>query len=181
MHHGAGTIGATPRKDWAAPSRCGGWGVPPPPWATAAAARHRAACRLDSSSSALVQASLPKNNGARELVDPYVQVDLHAVRLGANNIEEHVKVPFKTPRVNDNGFNPVWKKGATKEFKVHSRDIAMIHFRIVDDDLGKDDKIASSSIPISCLRKGYRSIQLYDLNNTRTGPFNSSILFVKIE
>lgn len=126
---------------------------------------------------------LPKPKGAKtgELVDPYVQVDLHDVRLGANNIEEHVKVPFKTPRVNDNGFNPVWKKGATKEFKVHSRDIAMIHFRIVDDDLGKDDKIASSSIPISCLRKGYRSIQLYDLNNTRTGPFNSSILFVKIE
>ena len=37
--------------------------------------RHSAACRrcLDSSS-ALVQASLPKNNGARELVDPYVIV-----------------------------------------------------------------------------------------------------------
>ncbi len=127
---------------------------------------------------------LPKPKGAKtgELIDPYVQVDLHDVRLGGTNTEEHVKKSFNTPRVNDNGFNPIWTKGATFKFEIHSPDVAMIHFRIVDEDLGsKDDKIASSSIPVSCLRKGYRSIQLYDLNNTRTGPFNSSILFVRIE
>ena len=46
--------------------------------------RHRAACRrcLDSSS-ALVQASLPKNNGARELVDPYVIVGTTATAAAA--------------------------------------------------------------------------------------------------
>ena len=46
--------------------------------------RHRAACRrcLDSSS-ALVQASLPKNNGARELVDPYVIVGTTAAATAA--------------------------------------------------------------------------------------------------
>jgi hypothetical protein len=57
----------------------------------------------------------------------------------------------------------------------------MIHFRIIDDDLGFDDKLASSAIPFTCLRKGYRSVQLYDENDTRTGPFESSTLFVKIE
>ena len=126
---------------------------------------------------------IPKPKGAKtgELIDPYVEVDLHDVRIGDSNAEEHVREEYKTPHVNNNGFNPVWKKGATFEFEVHNPDVAMIHFRIVDDDIGKDDKIADSSIPISCLRKGYRSVQLYDSNNTRTGPFNPSILFVKIE
>ena len=46
--------------------------------AVAEARRHR----LDSSS-ALVQASLPKNNGARELVDPYVIVGTAAAATAA--------------------------------------------------------------------------------------------------
>lgn len=126
---------------------------------------------------------IPKPKGAKygELVDPYVEVSLHDVLIGNSKTEEYKKVKYKTPSVDDNGFNPVWKKGATFEFEVFNPDVAMIQFRIVDDDLGKDDKIADSSIPISCLRKGYRSVQLYDRNNTTTGPFGSSILFVKIE
>ena len=54
-------------------------------WRAATALSHcrrRAACRLDSSS-ALVQASLPKNNGARELVDPYVIVGTAAAATAA--------------------------------------------------------------------------------------------------
>ncbi len=127
---------------------------------------------------------IPKPKGAKygELIDPYVEVNLHDVRIGNSKIEEYKKVRSKTPSVDDNGFNPVWKEGATFEFEVFNPDVAMIHFRIVDVDLAsRDDKIADSSIPISCLRRGYRSVQLYDRNNTRTGPFGSSILFVKIE
>lgn len=126
---------------------------------------------------------LPKPKGAKEgeLIDPYVQIDLHDIRIADTKTEEHVEKSFKTSTVDNNGFNPVWKKGTTATFEIHHPDVAMIHFRIVDDDLAFDDKIASSAIPVSCLRKGYRSVQLYDSKNTRTGPFRSSTLFVKIE
>jgi phosphatidylinositol phospholipase C delta len=126
---------------------------------------------------------LPKPKGAKtgELIDPYVQIDLHDIRVAGTTTEEHVTKSFTTATVNNNGFCPVWKKDNIAKFEVHNPDVAMIHFRIIDDDLGLDEKIASSAIPFSCLRNGYRSIQLYDENNTRTGPFESSILFVKIE
>ena len=127
---------------------------------------------------------LPKPRGAKtgELIDPYVKVDLHDIRKGESSTEEHIRESFKTSTVDNNGFNPVWKKGTTAQFEVHTPDVAMIHFRIIDADVGsRDDNIASSAIPFSCLRKGYRCVQLYDENNTRTGPFESSTLFVKIE
>jgi hypothetical protein len=126
---------------------------------------------------------LPKPKGAKkgEMIDPYCQIDLHDVRVNEAACEEHVKESFKTKTVGNNGFNPVWKKRSTATFEVHNKDVAFIHFRIIDDDLGSDDKIASSAIPFNCLRKGYRCVQLYDSNNTRTGPFESSTLFVKIE
>mmetsp|Transcript_3276 Transcript_3276/g.8791 ORF Transcript_3276/g.8791 Transcript_3276/m.8791 type:complete len:829 (+) Transcript_3276:1-2487(+) len=126
---------------------------------------------------------IPKPRGSKkgELIDPYVEIDLHDVRIGNATVEEHVKETFTTSTVNNNGFCPVWKNGNLAEFEVHNPDAAMIHFRIIDDDIGANDKIASSAIPFSCVRKGYRSVQLYDEQNTRAGPFESSSLFVKIE
>ena len=47
-------------------------------------------------------------------------------------------------------------------------------------DVGLDDKVAHSAIPFSCLRKGYRSIPLYDKHDTRSGPFGFALLFVEI-
>ena len=126
---------------------------------------------------------LPKPKGEKrgELIDPYVQIDLHDVRIGDAATEEHVKESFQTSTVNNNGFCPVWKDSHMAQFEVHNPDVAMIHFRIIDDDLGVDDKIASSAIPFCCLRNGYRCVQLYDEHNTRAGAFESSTLFVKIE
>jgi len=126
---------------------------------------------------------LPKPKGAKrgELIDPYVQVDLHDVRVADTETEVNVKKSFKTSTVDNNGFCPIWKDGTFAEFEIHNPDVAIIHFRVIDDDLGVDDKISSSAIPFASLRKGYRCVQLYDENNTRTGPFESSTLFVKIE
>lgn len=124
---------------------------------------------------------IPKPKGAKrgELIDPYVQTDLHDVRKSGAT-EEAVRDSFKTSTVDNNGFCPVWND-ASGEFEIHCPDVAFIHFRIIDDDLGKDDKLASSAIPINHLRPGYRCVQLFDESNTRTGPFESSTLFVKIE
>ena len=126
---------------------------------------------------------LPKPNGAKtgEVIDPYIQVDLHDVRVGDKGTEEHTKESFKTSTVDNNGLCPVWKEDeATFEFEIHSPDVAMIHFRIIDEDIGTNDKLCSSAIPVTCLRQGYRNVQLYDQNNTRTGPFECATLFVKI-
>jgi phosphatidylinositol phospholipase C delta len=126
---------------------------------------------------------LPKPDGAKtgEVIDPYIQIDLHDVRVGGKGTEEHTKESFKTSTVDNNGLCPVWKEDeATFEFEIHSPDVALIHFRIVDEDIGSDDKLCSSAIPITCLRQGYRNVQLYDQNNTRTGPFECATLFAKI-
>ena len=61
-------------------------------------------------------------------------------------------------------------------------DVATLVFTVVDDDVVGDDKIAAAAIPISCLRQGYRSIQLYDYHsNTRHGPFQYATLLVEIK
>jgi len=126
---------------------------------------------------------LPKPKGAKrgELIDPYIQIDVHDVRLAPTGTEKHCRDVRRTSTVDNNGFCPRWEENNTFAFEVVNPDVAMVHFRIIDDDLGADDKIASSAIPFRWLRKGYRCVQLYEQNDTRTGPFESSSLFVKIE
>ena len=122
---------------------------------------------------------LPKPKGDKdgETVDPYVTVVLHDV----NQAEEYVSTSHTTACVNDNGFCPVWNDPG-KTFTVHTPDVATLVFNVVDDDVVGDDKIAAAAIPISCLRQGYRSVQLYDYHsNTRHGPFQYATLLVEIK
>jgi hypothetical protein len=48
-------------------------------------------------------------------------------------------------------------------------------------DKAKDDFIGSSTIPISCLRRGIRSVKLYDATNTRSGAFDFGSLLLDIK
>jgi phosphatidylinositol phospholipase C delta len=57
----------------------------------------------------------------------------------------------------------------------------MVQFSLKESDIALDDKVGEAAIPVNCLRKGYRSIQLYDLNNTRTGAFSFATLLVDIQ
>jgi len=126
---------------------------------------------------------LPKPNGAKsgETIDPYVQVTLHDVTSSADGSLSLAQSHHTTGTVNDNGFCPVWNDSVGKEFTVYSPEIAMIQFVLREADIGLDDNVGYAAIPISCLRKGYRSIQLYDSNNTRTGPFSYASLLVEIQ
>ena len=124
---------------------------------------------------------LPKPKGEKEgeTVDPYVTVVLHDVQDGGK--EEYVSTSHTTSCVNDNGFCPVWNDPG-KTFTVHTPDVATLVFTVIDDDVVGDDKIAAAAIPITCLRQGYRSIQLYDYHsNTRHGPFQYATLLVEIK
>lgn len=121
----------------------------------------------------------PKRAVAGEVIDPYVTLDLHDVRVTSGK-EEYASSSFKTSVVENNGFCPIWND-AVATFEVHNPDVAMLVFKVYDQDYVVDDYLASASIPVSKIRKGYRSVMLYDDNNTRTGPLQSTVLFVKIE
>ena len=59
-------------------------------------------------------------------------------------------------------------------------DVAHLTFRCMDKDLNADDFIAYASIPVSCLRTGWRCIQLFDSNSACKGDFEFAKLFVKV-
>jgi phosphatidylinositol phospholipase C, delta len=126
---------------------------------------------------------LPKPYGAKvgETIDPYVTVSVHDVKT-----EEDGKISFENSSqssaiVNDNGFCPVWDEEKFKEFMIYSPEVAMVQFSLKESDVALDDKVAEAAIPFDCLRKGYRSIQLFEANNTRTGVFGFAALLVEIE
>jgi hypothetical protein len=106
-------------------------------------------------------------------VDPLVKVELHDVKRSKGK-EEYTNTSHLTSVIDDNGLSPVWNdKG--KEFQVENPAVAMFQFSLLDKDLVGDDKVACAAIPVSCLRQGWRSVQLYDRRNTRTGAFRFEI------
>ena len=125
---------------------------------------------------------LPKPYGAKagEIIDPFVQVTVHDVIASSTGPPSYISQFHTTTVVKENGLCPVWDD-AGKEFSIHHPNIAMIHFVLKDADVALHDDIAYSAIPIHCLRPGYRSIQLYDRNNTRTGPYKFASLLVHIQ
>jgi phosphatidylinositol phospholipase C delta len=126
---------------------------------------------------------LPKPEGAKtgETIDPYVTITIHDVKKGEGGMPSYVSSTHSTAVIQDNGFCPVWNEKKFKEFTVSSPADAMVQFSLRESDVALDDKVGEAAIPINCLRKGYRSIQLYDLNNTRTGPFSFATLLVDIQ
>lgn len=127
---------------------------------------------------------LPKPNGdtVGETIDPYVQVTVHDVVVGSESSKEDYKSSsYSTLIINDNGFNPMWNESVFHEFEIQFPQVAMVQIALQESDVTLDEKIASASIPFSCLRRGYRSIQLHDLNGTRTGPFSMATILVEID
>jgi len=122
--------------------------------------------------------NLPKPKGMKkgECIDPYVSVSVHDVHDG--------KSVFKcaeTKVVRDNGLCPVWMSDSMG-FPIKQFHIATLVFVVWDDDglKLKKDFIAAAAIPISCLREGYRSVQLYDENNSKNGSFDFSTLLIDV-
>ena len=126
---------------------------------------------------------LPKPRGEKtsEHIDPYVVVTVHDVSRGKDSKATYTSTSFTTSTIDDNGFCPVWgDKGQPHEFVVYSPEMAILHFSLRERDVTIDDKVGDAAIPISKLRNGYRSVQLYDYYNTRSGPFDFAALLVEI-
>lgn len=94
---------------------------------------------------------LSRKSGRGILFSPYVEVEI----CGA----DYDNAKFKTKTVNDNGFNPVWND--TFDFQIFNPDLALLRFVIYDVDIfGDSNFIGQYTVPVRCIRSGYRSIPL---------------------
>eukprot|EP00537_Pseudo-nitzschia_pungens_P018587 CAMPEP_0172413430 /NCGR_PEP_ID=MMETSP1061-20121228/78416_1 /TAXON_ID=37318 /ORGANISM="Pseudo-nitzschia pungens, Strain cf. pungens" /LENGTH=1184 /DNA_ID=CAMNT_0013149697 /DNA_START=178 /DNA_END=3732 /DNA_ORIENTATION=+ len=111
--------------------------------------------------------------------NPSVVVELHDVVVHPDKGEfvniSHHKVPCK----NGNGFCPVFEDSGAN-FVVETPDVASLVFR-VEEETKRGTLFTQTAVPVNCLRRGYRSVQLYDMDNTRRGRFASATLLVFLE
>lgn len=108
--------------------------------------------------------------------NPRVIVEVHDVSSRSGHGERFKISKHKVDCSNKNGFFSTFEdKG--KKFTVNTPDVAMLVFRI-EQNSSKGKVLSTTAVPVSCLRKGYRSVQLYDVDNTRRGHFASATLLV---
>ena len=87
----------------------------------------------------------------RGMVSPYVEVEISGSEFDSAKV--------KTKTVNDNGFNPYWDD--TFDFQIVNPDLALLRFVVYDVDIfGDSNFIGQYTVPVKCIRSGYRSIPL---------------------
>eukprot|EP00956_Cyclotella_meneghiniana_P024487 scaffold49232_cov103-Cyclotella_meneghiniana.AAC.3 len=122
---------------------------------------------------------LPKPGGlsSGDCIDPYVIVSLFDCHEG-----REITSSQNTNVVPSNGFSPIWNFEDSYHFTVQNTAVAVMQFAVWDKNSSpkSDEFIASASIPISCMRQGIRSVQLFDSNNTRSGAFDFASLLVLV-
>lgn len=115
---------------------------------------------------------LPKPGGKAkgEIIDPFIQIHLH----GAHE-DEKLR---KTKVIDNNGFNPVFNE--VFYFDIHNPDVSHITLVVLDSSsMDQTEFIAYVSMPINCIRPGFRSLSLYDEQGMRDGDFEFASLFVR--
>jgi hypothetical protein len=119
---------------------------------------------------------LLKPSGGRKVsvVSPFVRLSLYE---GSSKAK---RIMYNTKRVKQNGLNPIWKEDEVFEFTITNPSVAMLVLSVWDKtDDGKEHFIAAASLPVSCIREGYRSVALFDAKHTRSGPYAFSSLLIK--
>jgi len=119
---------------------------------------------------------LPKPRGDKKAkcIDPFVKVCLYDIPMAGGN---EIITSFSTGIVTGNGYFPIFNHDFFI-FRVENPVVSMLSFSVHDKD---DECLASASIPIDCLRVGYRSVRLFDSINERWGPYSCASLLVEIE
>ena len=122
---------------------------------------------------------LPKPRGlsSGECIDPYVKISLFDCHEGKELTTNQL-----TNAVFNNGFSPIWNFEDSFHFDVKNSSVAVMQFTVWNkNSLSDDEIIASSSVPITCMRQGIRSVQLFDENMTRSGAFDFASLLVLVK
>ncbi|XP_062874816.1 1-phosphatidylinositol 4,5-bisphosphate phosphodiesterase delta-3-A [Trichomycterus rosablanca] len=114
---------------------------------------------------------LPKLNTHKpnSIVDPQVWVEIHGVSID--------KARSKTPRIDNNGFNPRWD--CTLSFQLQIPELALVRFVVEDHDhKSKNDFVGQFTIPFTSLRTGYRHIHLLKADGSSLSP---ATLFIHVK
>lgn len=120
------------------------------------------------------------NAGSQKVsINPFVKVALY------DGSPDAPKTPptHATSIVQGNGLNPVWNEREAANFTCLNSSVGMVLFSVFDhcDVMKSDLLIATSAIPVSCLREGFRSVALFDSNNTRSGAMKFASLLIKVK
>jgi hypothetical protein len=92
------------------------------------------------------------------------------------------KIERRTSLVRDNGFCTTFNESDCFDFSVHSPDVAMMEFIVMNYDKGfTDEVICKAAVPFSCFRQGIRAVQFYDKCCRQHGPFGLARLLVEVK
>ena len=118
--------------------------------------------------------NLPKIG--RKIITPRVRVSLYC-----GSTTETRKM-FKTKFARANGINPSWDEAdSVFNFVVPKPSISMISFSIWDRCGDKAETfVAGAAFPVTCIRDGYRSVALFNIDNSRIGAMKYASLLVKV-
>jgi hypothetical protein len=117
------------------------------------------------------------NSGGMSYMNPFVRISVYEGGGGHRKTTEH-----QTRTVKKNGFYPVWDDKADCNFTVASPSMSIIVFTVWNrSENGSEEIIGGSALPVSCIREGYRSVALFDVNHTRTGAYAYASLFVRAQ
>ncbi|CAG8725302.1 28395_t:CDS:10, partial [Racocetra persica] len=86
----------------------------------------------------------PKGDFINEVIDPFVEVELHIP--GADAIKN------KTKTISDNGFNPTWKETLKFTFNCEELSLVFLRFVVWDQDLSSSSFVGSYCIPVTSLQ-----------------------------
>ena len=114
----------------------------------------------------------PKQSNSA-FINPFVKINI----FGGD--QEQRKGEHITKTVEKNGLNPVFDDMIGVIFKATNPSLAILAFTVWNKTEEGEELIGGSSMPVSCIREGYRSVPLFDKQNTRAGAFAYSCLLVK--
>jgi len=107
-------------------------------------------------------------------VNPFVRVSIYSGYHDSKKTEHRTKVIMK------NGFNPVWDESNCVKFTSKNPSMSLCIFTVWHKGETSEEFIAGASIPVSCLREGFRSIALFDTVHARQGPYAFASLLVNL-
>ena len=115
-------------------------------------------------------------HGTMTYINPFVKITVYEGHTASGRKVRE----YRTRVVEKNGLNPVWDDKKGFEFQAQSPSMSIVAFTVWDKaENGAEHIIGSASMPVSCMREGYRNVALFDMNNTRSGPFAYASLFVR--
>ena len=110
-------------------------------------------------------------------INPFVKICVYEGSPGKQQIYEH-----QTPAVKKNGFNPIWDDKRDFDVAVANPSLSIVVFSVWHKaENGSEELIGSSTLPMSCLREGYRSVQLFDCDHTRPGSYAYGSILVRAQ